>query len=430
MLETRPWTTSQGPIDPGHRIDDGKPRSSRIDLHLHSRASGAATNWWVKSLGFGVETRESYTEPAAAYEMAKAAGMDFVTLTDHETIDGAIELLDRPNFLVGEEVNATFPEDGSSVDVLIYGVTPAFHLELQARRGDVYALVDFVREAGLVTVLAHPVFETDVRLDKTMIEKRLLLFGLWEFINGSRPVSQNALTARIAARVDASTLRQLAAIHGLPVPPHRRIAGTGGSDDHAGMYGGATHTVVPCVRTPQDLLEALRAGEVCPAGEHGCVSKMAHTGFKIAGLAFRENGTNPPTDGPESKLLEYLPLLAMFSGSQIRHAIAGRYESRIADSLEATGGSVPLLKALTRIGSLVDAHLFLAPYVGVHGYISGGTAEDARRLSYRQTLRPRSGAAVAESRLRRRPRRGRTRRHVYARPGADRRRRPPASIVR
>jgi len=39
----------------------------------------------------------------------------------------------------------------------------------------------------------------DVRLDKTMIEKRLLLFGLWEFINGSRPASQNALTARIAA---------------------------------------------------------------------------------------------------------------------------------------------------------------------------------------------------------------------------------------
>ena len=387
MLKTRPWTTPQGPMDPGHRIDESGSRSSRIDLHLHSRASGAASNWWVKGLGLGVETRESYTEPAAAYAMVKAAGMDFVTLTDHETIDGAIELLDRPDFLVGEEVNARFPEDGSSVDVLVYGVTPAFHHELQARRGDVYALVDFAREAGLVTVLAHPVFEMDVRLDKTMIEKRLLLFGLWEFINGSRPASQNALAARIAAGVDASTLRQLAAIHRLPVPPHRRIAGTGGSDDHGGMYGGATCAVVPIVRTPQELLEALRAGDVRPAGEHGRVDKMTHTGFKIAGLAFRENGSTPTIDAPESKLLEYLPLLAMFSGSQIRHAIAGRYETRIAESLQGSGGSVPLLKALTRIGSLVEAHLFLAPYVGVHGYF-GRERQKARRLAETLRLKP------------------------------------------
>ena len=387
MLETRPWKTSQGPIDSLRQSQETGSRHSRIDLHLHSRASGAATNWWVKSLGLGFETRESYTEPAAAYDMVKAAGMDFATLTDHETIAGAVELLDRPDFLVGEEVNARFPEDGSSVDVLVYGVTPALHPELQARRVDVYALVDFVREAGLVAVLAHPVFEPAVRLDKPMIEKRLLLFGLWEFINGSRPASQNALTARIAAGVDASTLRQLAAVHALPVPPHRRIAGTGGSDDHGGMYGGATHTVVPRVETADDLLEALRVGAAWPAGEDGHVDKMAHTGFKIAGLAFHENGPTPAIEGPESKLLEYLPLLAMLSGPQIRRAIAGRYETRIAESLAATGGNAPLLKALTRISSLVEAHLFLAPYVGVHGYF-GRERQKARRLGETLGLAP------------------------------------------
>ncbi|MBA3413869.1 MAG: glycosyltransferase [Chloroflexia bacterium] len=387
MLETRPRATPQGPIDPLRLTYETGSRHSRIDLHLHSRASGAATNWWVKRLGLGFETRESYTEPTAAYEMVKAAGMDFATLTDHETIDGALELLDRPDFLVGEEVNARFPEDGSSVDVLVYSVTPAHHHGLQARRGDVYALVDFVREAGLVAVLAHPVFETGVRLDKPMIEKRLLLFGLWEVINGSRPASQNALAARIAAGIDASTLRQLAAIHGFPVPPHRRIAGTGGSDDHGGMDGGATHTVVPKVETVGELLEALAAGEAWPAGEDGHADKMAHTGFKIAGLAFRENGPPRATEGPESKLLDYLPLLAMFSGPQIRRAIAGRYETRMAESLAATGGTAPLLKALTRIGGLVEAHLFLAPYVGVHGYF-GRERQAARRLGETLGLTP------------------------------------------
>src|SRR5262245_38217574 len=96
----------------------GDGAALRIDLHLHSHAAGAATNWWVKSLGFGFETRESYTPPEDAYRMAKQAGMDFVTLTDHETIDGALTLTHRPDFLVGEEVAARFPEDGSSVDVL------------------------------------------------------------------------------------------------------------------------------------------------------------------------------------------------------------------------------------------------------------------------------------------------------------------------
>ena len=38
------------------------------------------------------KARESYTPPEEAYRMAKNAGMDFVTLTDHETIEGALTL--------------------------------------------------------------------------------------------------------------------------------------------------------------------------------------------------------------------------------------------------------------------------------------------------------------------------------------------------
>jgi hypothetical protein len=68
-----------------------------VDLHLHSRASGTATNWWVRGLGAEVEARESYTPPGEAYRMAKRAGMDFVTLTDHETIEGALTLPRPPH---------------------------------------------------------------------------------------------------------------------------------------------------------------------------------------------------------------------------------------------------------------------------------------------------------------------------------------------
>src|SRR5215218_2283834 len=95
----------------------------RIDLHLHSDASGTATNWWVKGLGFGGTTRESYTPPAEAYRMAKAAGMDFVTLTDHESVDGVALLAARSDVLTGVEVCAAFPEGGGTVDLLIYGLS-------------------------------------------------------------------------------------------------------------------------------------------------------------------------------------------------------------------------------------------------------------------------------------------------------------------
>lgn len=86
---------------------------TKVDLHLHSRASGAATSWWVRGLGADVEVQESYTPPEESYLMAKKAGMDFVTLTDHESIEGALTLLHHPDFFVGGEVSAFFPEDGN-----------------------------------------------------------------------------------------------------------------------------------------------------------------------------------------------------------------------------------------------------------------------------------------------------------------------------
>jgi len=373
---------------PGAAIVNENETEKRIDLHLHSYASGTATNWWVKSLGLGGETRESYTPPAEAHRMAKAARMDFVTLTDHETVDGILTLTDRPDVLTGVEVSAVFPEGGSSVDILIYGLDAAAHVEIQARRGDVYDLVAYLREAGLVYVLAHPMFEMGGALDRAGIERRLVLFGLWEFINGSRPANQNRLAHRVAADIGPGELRQLARRHGLRIPPHTRIAGTGGSDDHGGVFVGATYTLVPAVTSVSDLLAAMAAGKVRPGGEDGSVEKMAHTGFRIAGLAStaadqaaagaqRPDGTMDqiaetaqpaPQTAQSAKLREYLPLLASLGGDQVRGLLAGQYERRVADALGGAGRGFPALGMLGSVGSFVDGHLFVAPYVAMHGY--------------------------------------------------------------
>ncbi len=128
---------------------------TRVDLHLHSRVSGATTSWWVKGVGPDVEAQESYTPPEESYRMAKKAGMDFVTLTDQETIDGALTLLHHRDFFIGAEVSTFFPKDGSQVDVLVYGLDAKVHREAQSRQSNVYDLVDYLREAGVAHVLAH-----------------------------------------------------------------------------------------------------------------------------------------------------------------------------------------------------------------------------------------------------------------------------------
>ncbi|MGH3148130.1 MAG: glycosyltransferase [Rubrobacter sp.] len=393
------------------KTEDGTREGVRVDLHLHSRASGTASNWWVKGLGMEVEARESYTPPEESYRMAKRTGMDFVTLTDHETIEGVLSLEGHPDSFVGEEVSARFPEDGNHADVLVYGLDAGIHGEVQARRGDIYELVDYLREAGIVYVLAHPVYAMPGPLNREQMEKRLVLFGLWEFVNGSRPAQQNRLAREIATGVGRVELRQLALRWGLPIPPHREVTGTGGSDDHGGIYGGSTHTVAPPgVGSTTEFLEALAAGEVRPAGEDGSVAKMTHTAFRLAGAAVEEGqgeraagvlrrfvlrpallrrlrGVSPE---PERKLLEHAPLLARLGEPGIRAALAGRYERHLSGSFGNGGSGFPALDFLSSIGSFMDGHVYIAPYVGLHGYF-GRERRKARVL--RRELLPERGEA-------------------------------------
>jgi len=83
--------------------------------------------------------RESYSDPDAVYEKLKSLGMDLVTITDHDSIDGALDLLNqRPDLgdvIVGEEVSCRFPDDEVVVHLAVYGMTESLHRELQPLRG-------------------------------------------------------------------------------------------------------------------------------------------------------------------------------------------------------------------------------------------------------------------------------------------------------
>ena len=103
-----------------HDMPDREPgappaREARIDLHCHSRYSTSANLWLAAELGF----KESHSEPAAVYGLAKMRGMTHVTLTDHNSIEGALRLAHHEDFIIGEEVTAFFPSEALHVHVLV-----------------------------------------------------------------------------------------------------------------------------------------------------------------------------------------------------------------------------------------------------------------------------------------------------------------------
>lgn len=263
------------------------PRETRIDLHLHSRASTDTGSWFLNR----AVLPESYTEPADAYATAKRRGMDMVTLTDHNTISGALEIAHHPDVVIGVEVTTAFPEDRVPVHVLVWGVDEAGWGDMDRLRPNLYDLVNYMDAAGLPFCLAHPLHRVGGELTAEHIERCLLLFRLWEGRNGSRPAATNEVAVRIAGSASRDLLMRLADKHGIPPCGDGPPALTGGSDDHGAFDIASTWTVTPHARTPETLLEHLRAGRVAPGGGHGGSGTLAHSVGSLAAKGYLERGT-------------------------------------------------------------------------------------------------------------------------------------------
>jgi glycosyltransferase involved in cell wall biosynthesis/predicted metal-dependent phosphoesterase TrpH len=235
---------------------------SRVDMHCHSTASEVAKLGVQRAVGLP----ECATPPAEVYEIAKARGMDFVTITDHDTIDGALELADRPDCFVSEELTAWFRGEPQAVHVLCYGIEQHDHEWLQANARDVEACAEYLHDQGITCALAHPFYSVAAPL--TPRHRRLLadLFPIWETRNGSRAHELN-LPAAIYVETHGGT-------------------GIGGSDDHAGIDIGRTFTETPAATSPEEFLARIRAGDSAPHGDQGSAAKWAHAAIAIATRTF------------------------------------------------------------------------------------------------------------------------------------------------
>ena len=256
--------------------------TTRVDLHCHSTASAVSKLGVSRSLGLP----ECATPPEEVYALAKRRGMDFVTITDHDTIDGAVELAARyDDAFVSEELTAWFKGEPQAVHILCLGITPDDHAVLQERREDVEAVAAYLREHEIACALAHPFYAVEAPLTGRHRRRLAQLFDVWEVRNGSRA---SELNAPAAVYVDT---------HG--------GTGIGGSDDHAGVDIGRTYTETPAAATWQEFLAHVRAGRATDCGDEGSAAKWAHAALAIAVRALgRGDGDASPDPAVVLRMVE------------------------------------------------------------------------------------------------------------------------------
>ena len=250
------------------------PRSaSRVDLHCHSTASAVSRLGVQRALGLP----ECATPPQEVYDLAKRRGMDFVTITDHDTIDGALELSARyDDAFVSEELTAWFRAEPQAVHILVWGITPQDHERLQALAGDVEAVAEELSARGIACALAHPFYAVEAPLMPRHRRRLAQLFPIWETRNGARAHELNA-PAEVYIETHGGT-------------------GVGGSDDHAGIDIGRTFTQTAACGTWRAFLDQVVAGDATPLGEHGSAAKWTHAAMAIAirSLGRGERSGQPP----------------------------------------------------------------------------------------------------------------------------------------
>jgi glycosyltransferase involved in cell wall biosynthesis/predicted metal-dependent phosphoesterase TrpH len=269
--------------------------TSRADMHVHSTASELSKLGIQRSLNLP----ECATSPQEVYELAKRRGMDFVTITDHDTIAGALELDHLPDTFISEELTVWFKGEAQAVHVLCYGISAEDHGWLQAHNGDVEACAEYLHGRGITAALAHPFYAVEAPLTARHRRRLAQLFPIWETRNGSRAKELN-LPAFVYIETHGGT----------PI---------GGSDDHAGLDIGRTFTETPRASSPEEFLAHIRAGRADTHGAQGGAAKWTHAAMA---LAIRSLGSGEGADRPDPASVLKIVERVMREGD-VRHGTVG-----------------------------------------------------------------------------------------------------------
>jgi hypothetical protein len=192
-------------------------RRVRVDMHTHSEASP--------------DSRTPVAEQARAI---RAAGLDIVCATDHNTIDGALrlrELADGFRVIVGEEISS---RDGEIIGLFLERAVPR---DLGGEE-----TIARIHDQGGLVVIPHP-FSVNRRyhMRRAALDRLRTEIDALEVFNAREAIFLNNRAAAAYART-----------HG--------IVGTAGSDAHRASEIGRAFVDMPDFAGREDFMDALREG--------------------------------------------------------------------------------------------------------------------------------------------------------------------------
>jgi len=253
---------------------------AKVDMHVHSKYSGRPSEWFLKKIG----TNESYSEPETIFASALSNGMDYVAITDHNAIDGALLLKEKygERVIVGIETTTYFPEDGCKIHLLVYGINRKEFEEIQNLRENIYTLRDYIKTNNLAHSIAHATYSVNKKLSIEHLEKLILLFDVFEGINGARSEKGNEIWMSSLKALTPDKIAQLKKKHNIePFSETPWVKGfTGGSDDHAAMFIGRTYTSTAAVSSAE-FIERLKKKETVADGRHNDYKTFAFILYKV-----------------------------------------------------------------------------------------------------------------------------------------------------
>jgi predicted metal-dependent phosphoesterase TrpH len=253
-------------------------RSMKCDMHIHSVHSGMMPSpFFLQQV-----CRESYSPPEAVYETLKRRGMDLVTLTDHDSIEGAEVLRSKPDFFSSEEVTCRMPS-GTELHVGVYDLTERQHVEIQRRRKDLPSLVAYLSEQGLLFSVNHIFSGLTGRRAPEDFGWLATHFPALETRNGHQVSFSNGQATKLARRLNKSSI--------------------GGSDAHTLVSAGTAFTLVPGARTKAEFFDGLRKNKGRARGTSGGYWKLTRDALLVACGMMRER----PYMGVLAPLAAFIP---------------------------------------------------------------------------------------------------------------------------
>jgi len=221
----------------------------KIDLHCHSCYSSRPSDWILKKIG----TAESYTSPINLYKILKNAGMDAVTITDHNTITGCLELKQQFKDVFISCEYTTYLPDKCKFHVLCWNITEEQHNQISKIRENIYEFISYLKQNNIAHGLAHPLFSINGKLTINNFQEVIQLFDTFEMNSAKDAFSNQYLEVILAKAKDNYIL-------------------TAGSDDHSGLTLGRGHTITDATNI-DDFFVQLKKGN----NSISCKGSTPHT---------------------------------------------------------------------------------------------------------------------------------------------------------